>query len=101
MEQNQTNTSSERLIVKAEHLIVQHYVDNEDKHQIARVKLLVDYQANKFDVIPNDGTHDFKFKQNSHQLEMWKATTLAIHEAIVFGTELLNLRPTKPDESQQ
>lgn len=99
MEQNQIN--SERIATKSEHLIVHHYLNNEGTSQTVRVKLVVDYQTKKFDVLPNDGTHDFKFKQNSHQLEMWKATTLAIHEAIVYGTELLNLRPTdNADKSQ-
>ena len=45
MEQNQTNANVERLATKSEHLIVQHYLNNEQVSQTVRVKLVVDYQT--------------------------------------------------------
>lgn len=80
----------------SEFIFTNDYLDEKKVARVSNVGLKINYFTKTFDITPGDGSSSFKFSNNSHQANMWKAVVKSIDQAIDFAQkELSNELPTR------
>ena len=69
--------------------VLENYEDHEGKEQTASVNLTIDYTTKTYSIESGCKDGAFRFQNNSHKHNMWKALASLVQKAIEFAEEEL------------
>lgn len=86
----------ENKLVEQKYNFYGKYKDKKGTEQAVSVGLHINHFSKEFKVIPGDGREGFNFLTGSHNHAMWLATVQCMEAAIIFATEVLELKEAEP-----